>query len=138
MGFDLGFFGDDFWTANKEDTGFSYTVPIKNKILEELEAENFDVTKNNLSSIKEFIEFFKMLLYFFSHQNQEMIEKCFSKLDYLGFSLNGHLEMTSEEVNDILNSMIQAAYLLYKENNEMNKMIYEHFYNKVLEMVKGE
>ena len=91
-----------------------------------------------MSSIKEFIEFFKALLYFFNDCNYEMIERCFAKLDYLGFSLDGHLEMTSTDANDILNSMVQAAYLLHEENNEMNKLVYKYFYDNVIALAKGE
>lgn len=129
MNFGTDFFGD-WWDNKKEE--FLYYV---NK---DTDAEEFDPAKNNLSSIKEFIEFFKALLYFFNDCNYEMIERCFAKLDYLGFSLDGHLEMTSTDANDILNSMVQAAYLLHEENNEMNKLVYKYFYDNVIALAKGE
>lgn len=129
MNFGTDFFGD-WWDSKKEEL-FEY-------VNKDTDAEEFDPTKNNLSSIKEFLEFFKALLYFFNDCNYEMIEKCFAKLDYLGFSLDGHLEMISNDANDILNSMVQAAYLLHEENNEMNKLIYKYFYDNVIALAKGE
>lgn len=127
MNFDAGFFEPYTWTFN------DFEIMIKK---DDINEDDFDVTKNNLSSIKEFIEFFKMLLYFMTDGKTDKIEDCFKKLDYLGFSSTGKIEMSSSEPSDILNSMVEAAYLYHQTKNEMNRLIYNHFLDKVIELAK--
>lgn len=136
MGFDLGVFGD--WLEKEDDLNIrEWKVPLsksREEIREELREANFDVAKNNLSSIKENIEFFKMFLKFILNNQLDMVGICLRKLEYLGFEFNGNINMFSSDKNDVLYSMIQCAYLLEKENSELNQQIYKSFLEKIEKM----
>ncbi len=135
MNFDIGLFSD-YWSDFAD--GLNINAKYFTQNISESKYDSSNIVKNNLSSIAEFIEFFTMLLYFISNSKTDMVEECFRKLDYLGFSSTGRIEMTSNEIPDILNSMVQAAYLLYEDDNQMNDMIYKHFLDKVSGLMGGK
>lgn len=107
------------------------------KAIEEMiEKNEFNIVENNLSSLKEFIEFFTAFFYFIMKNRMDMIGLCLRKLEYLGFECNGIINMISSKKNDILSSMIQCAYILEKEDNELNREIYKSFLEKIKKMEK--
>lgn len=106
------------------------------KILQEENISNTEkIAKNNLNTIEEIYDFFVMLYYFFINNSETEINLCLDKLNYLGYTYTGIIDINYNDEQSMIFSLIQVAFLWNMERDNKKAKLTYHYLLDCIELI---